>query len=57
MNKQTGNEIAIEQQLDDIFDAIQMLRSEVKVLTALISSAGVKDCLTTETNAKEPLLY
>lgn len=52
-----SNGIAIEQQLDDIFDAIQMLRNEVKVLTALISSAGVKDCLTTEANAKEPLLY
>lgn len=57
MNKQTGNEIAIEQQLDDIFDAIQMLRSEVKTLTALISATGVKENLTTETPEQLPLLY
>ena len=66
MNKQTGNEIAIEQQLDDIFDAIQMLRKEVKELKIMVTelicelrpiNEDVRENLTTETPEQLPLLY
>lgn len=66
MNKQTGNEIAIEQQLDDIFDAIQMLRKEVKELKKMVIdlicelqpiNEDVRENFPPETPEQLPLLY
>lgn len=66
MNKQTGNEIAIEQQLDDIFDAIQMIRSEVKELRTMVICLQpdlhpiveeVNENFPPETQEQLPLLY
>ena len=66
MNKQTGNEIAIEQQLDDIFDAIQMIRNEVKELRTMViclqpdlhpSVKEVNENFPPETQEQLPLLY